>query len=183
MNDSEEKLIKDLAVVGVIGAVAYFGVVKPILNSLGIDPATQEAIDKINETAPPGNPFSIHFAYSLYTLSPSAYGTDFWNNLKDLWNNGESSGGVLDYAQNGELIHDAFGYLTVNRVGVNAVFQAVPTQAAVSNIACYLFFVYGEDLFSLLRDGKRLIGFLGGSGLPGADITAIIDRVDNLPVQ
>ena len=133
------------------------------------------------------NPFSYKYQYGLYAKDPAYYNSAWWLNLTKQYalmdNSGQnpaSVSGVYNYVTWGEIIKGAFGLVTVDFNAIQSVIQAVHSQADISNIAAYLFFTYGIELYYLLYNGTGA-GFTITSGLSATNFATVINEVSNLP--
>lgn len=175
---------EDAILVG--GLVAgYFLVVRPILSEFGLDSDTQNLLNTQATKPPTVNAFSFQFAYSWYSQNPAIFSQNYWLQMAEAYSNlsdqSTLTGTSIDVAINAEAIKSAFGWVYVSSDNVVSIFSAINYQADVSNIACYLYFVYNIDLYTLLQKGNSPIPLT--VGLYGSTLASIVARVNGLPVS
>lgn len=138
--------------------LAYFGVLRPILQKLGIQ-NTQADINVANQQNQPNaiNPFS----------------PVYWKTIK---------GAILfkkAYTdQLAKQIYDALGYFSDDEAAVKSVFRTMKHKTQVSWLADVFQQNYRTDLFDFIKNGK---GFLPQAGLSSNDLNEIINLVNRLP--
>lgn len=144
-------------------------------------------VNEILTAADYDNPFSHNYRYSLYAQQPTIYNLQWWINLSQMYAQISNSGqnpatvsGVYNYVLWGELITQSFGLISIDFNTIQSVMQQVRSQADVSNIACYLYFTQGIELYNLLFDGSGS-GLTITSGLGAANLAAIVKEVKALP--
>ena len=163
MKKENEKLFINLAII----AVAYFGIIKPILNKTGITTSATERgeeseIKKI-ETAPPeSNPFD-----PKYYKSAAA----------------RRAGALLLYSAKAtelsRIIYNAMGYFSDDESAVYSVFRSLQTKSQVSFLSEKFRQLYNIDMLEFLKRGKNQ--YNPASGLNTSEIATVINIVNNLP--
>lgn len=154
----------------VIGA-AYFLVIKPILQKLGIEKTkdeqqAQEDIIKIDTANPKENPFS-----GRLFLSSIPKGTKYTALTQ------KSVKGLA------VALRDAFTIFGDNESKAIAIFRQLKTKAQVAQLADAFYKKYTLDMWNFLRNGTPYGGFLttSFSGLSDKDIGLILNIVNKLP--
>lgn len=154
-------------------------------------PSQQDSnsVNTIYTTPDANNPFSMNFKYSLFAQNPGTYNQAWWINLgqqsANLLNNGQNPAdvsGVYNYITLGELLRSAFGIFTIDFNTIQSVFQSVASQADVSNIAAYLYFAHGINLWNLLSNATGS-NFTITGGLNTTQLAQIVNEVNNLPAS
>lgn len=138
--------------------LAYFGVLRPILQKLGVQ-NTQADITVFNQQNLPNsiNPFSpVYYT----TISGAKLYTRSYTD------------------QIAKQIYDALGYFSDDEASVIAVFRTIQHKTQVSWLAYVFQKNYKTDLFDFMKNGK---GFLPQAGLSSADLNEIITIVNRLP--
>lgn len=149
----------DLLVKVGLAAGAYFLVVVPVLQALGLK---EDAADRIVNDAEAGN----------------LPGGNPW--LPNYWKAARCSS-VIDamtaksYAQK---IYDAFGFFGDDEAAVIAVFRGLRTKCDVSRIADEFAMEYDADLFGYIKSGSTGSGFWGG--LSTEDLVKVVQIVNGL---
>ena len=155
MKQSDKDMILKIG----IAAGAYFLVLRPILQKLGIAKTAADQTVEAQQTLPNDqNPFSPVF-----------------------WKRGGASTMLLKVSEARALakqIYDAMGYFSDNEAGVFSAFRKLKTQSQVSFLAEQFQQVYKIDLLQYLSKGK---GVLPQAGLNNTELNQIISIVNNLP--
>ena len=138
--------------------IAYFGILRPILQKLGIQ-NTQADITVANQQNQSNatNPFS----------------PVYWKTV--------SGASLLKKAYTDQLakqIYDALGYFSDDEAAVTSVFRLMKHKTNVSWLADVFQQNYRTDLFDFMKNGK---GFLPQAGLSSIDLNEIITLVNKLP--
>lgn len=129
---------QDLIKYGALIAVAYFGIIKPILQAVGLKDTAEEKKNKqILETVDFGsnnvnNPFSPIFAEKApkgALLISSATGAEY-----------------------SKILKNAPGVFNDDETAVYGVFNKLKTQSQVSNLAYWFNKYYHQDMFTFLKD-------------------------------
>lgn len=156
MNKDNQKLLINAAVI----AVAYFGIVRPILKKVGIVKSAEDLL-VINQGNVPNkeNPFSS--AFYKYGGAGTALLT------------------VASADQYAKRIYDAMGYLTDDEAAVYSVFRSMKTQSQVSFLCERFRIKYGLDLLEFLKKGKNQ--YNAASGLNSDELATVINIVNRLP--
>lgn len=186
MDQGTEKLIKD---VGLIGA-AYFLVVRPILTSIGVDPADTETVKAQNNTSPDENPFSPQFAPFLafwQANQPAGLSVqDGMMQIASMYDDGTLTPGseADNTAKWGEQIISALSVWNwvADTQAVLSVFSQMQNQIQVASLAAYLAYAHNKELLTYLHYGGAAIPWIP-NGLPESQVAQIINLVNNLPVQ
>lgn len=169
-------------------AVGYFGVIRPVLNSIGVNPEDANTIDSIAKSDDASNPFSPNFgiAYSLETGENVDFAQQSFDFIKKGWNDPANLGtdgihSTLPYISLAEEINDAVGFWDIDADRVISLFNQVRYQYEVSQMVQYLSYRYGTDLLSLLRFGRPIISLIRFG--VGTDVLAqIINHIRTLPM-
>lgn len=185
LDPETEKLITTAAII----AGVFFGVVRPILASLGVDPASQEALAEQNTADPASNPFSTSFEpYSNWLIASGVLDTgsstqEFYTGLKGQYDAGTlpTTSPWYNIAAWAEMIYGSYGFfhLMGNNNDVVGVFSQLSKQVQVSAIADYFAENWGKDLYTFIKGGD---GYLL-QGLTASEMADIIAHVNSLPVQ
>jgi len=156
MKKEEQQLLKYAIFTGLI----YFGVVRPILQKVGIV-KTKEDVLVLTQTNLPNseNPFSPIF-YKKAGAGAILLKRDFANQLA-------------------KRIYNAMGYLTDDESEVFSVFRNLKTQTQVSYLADVFQQNYKSDLLEFLKKGKNQ--FNVASGLNSDELSVILNIVNKLP--
>jgi len=148
---------------------AYFLVLKPILQKLGIEKTTEEredleAIKQIDFGKPNENPFS-----GRLFLVNMPVGTILLTAASSL--------------KLAEKIRGSFTNFGDNEQQVIGIFRQLKTQAQVSNIADAFFKKYSLDLWTFLKTGTPDSDVLSQyyTGLSNQDLSLILNIVNKLP--
>jgi hypothetical protein len=156
MNKENQKLI----IYGGAVLLAYFGVLRPILNKLGITKSKEaKTIDEQENKTNKENPFSPVF----YKLSPSG--------SKLL------TGKSADYFA--KQIYDAMGVFGDDEAKIYGVFRSMKTQSQVSFLAERFQVLYKTDLLDYLKRGYS--NWNTASGLNANELNQVITIVNKLP--
>ncbi len=141
-----EDLTKSLATYAIIGAVAYFGVLKPILAKLGVtDSETDKGDEKkgdnaMNPADNVGRWFNIktYDAWKSAGFKPGAVilGPSIMNVVQEMYN-ALSSGGVIYKYDSNKII---------------GIISGLPSKYAISQLAMEYQKKYGRDLISSIND-------------------------------
>jgi|SRR5579872_1133730 len=175
----------DLVKWGALAAGAYFLVVKPIMNELGVDPADKNTIDSVSSLDPTANPFNLNFTYSTKSTDQSNPG-DYWQQLKSLgdsqgWSAFDPNNDLNNIYVWGEIVHNGLNWWhNVDVNGIDNVFSQVTSQGQVGDIANYLYYNYNKDLWSLLTRGEGIIPIIP-NGMPSSDLANIVKKIEALP--
>lgn len=156
MKKDNQQIIIYLAGAGLL----YFGILKPVLNKLGI---TKSAEDRVieNQTNLPNNinPFSPEF----YKKAP-----------------GGSLLLKVSFAdQLAERLHKAMGYFTDDEAVIFSVFRSLRTQSQVSFLSDRFQQIYKTDLLEYLKRGDN--NWNPGAGLNESELNTVISIVNKLP--
>lgn len=156
MKQSDQKLLINAGIV----VLAYFGIIKPILNKLGITKSATTRLIEAQENLPnQNNPFSPQF----YKYAPA--------------------GTVLLKSSVSEAlakrIYDALGVFTDDEAAIYSVFRSLKSQAQVSILSEKFEQKYKVDLLEYLQRGYSQ--WNAASGLNDSEIKIVIDIVNKLP--
>jgi hypothetical protein len=153
-----------------VGAAAYFLLLKPILEKLGISKTSNEIkevelINKQNISANSDSPFS-----------GSVFLKSFPKNQK------YTSITPVSAAKIAKGIFDSFTNFGDNELKIIGIFKQFNTQAQVAVVAQLFYKTYSKDLWSFLKQGKssNIITNLYG-GLNNQDLNTILNIVQKLP--
>jgi hypothetical protein len=151
---------KQLILYAGIAALAYFGVLRPILKKVGIVKSAEDIL-VLNQSNVPNkdNPFSSAFY---------KYGGAGALLLK-----------VSIADQYADRIYNAMGYVYDDEAAVYSVFRSLKTQSQVSFLAERFRIKYGVDLLEFLKKGKNQ--FNAASGLNSDELATVINIVNKLP--
>lgn len=156
MKQDNQKLFINAGII----AVAYFGIIRPILTKLGIQKTATDLLVDRQENLP----------NSQNAFSPNFY----------------KSGGVgtllltLANRQNyAKRIYDALGVFTDDESAVFSVFRQLKSQSQVSHLAEYFTQKYKTDLLDYLKRGYS--SWNPASGLSSEELQIILNIVNNLP--
>lgn len=192
-NDDNDEVVKIGTAIALI-AICYFGVVKPIMNSLGVNDQDGADIADVENSANADNPFSIYFgteynaaheknpgiakliSFNDFKPDDFATGFDMVTNLN--YTMDPASLLVISIAEN---LYNAFGIFTVDLDAINAAISSFSSQYDVSRAAQYLNYVYGKDLYVLLKNGRGLMPFFG-TAITANQLATIVRHVKSLPV-
>ena len=141
-------------------AIAYFGIIKPILNKLGVTKSSEDkTIDAQENKGNKENAFSPVF----YKQSPSG--------AKLL------SKKSADFFA--KQIKDAMGTFSDDEAKIYGVFRSLKTQSQVSFLADRFQQLYQSDLLDYLKRGAS--NWNAGSGLNSDELNQVITIVNKLP--
>lgn len=144
-------------------ALAYFGIIRPILNKLGItNSAAQQLIN--NQSNLPNN---------LNPFSPLFYQTNEARNSRALLLTSETANKYAD------ILYKAMGYISDDEAAVYSVFRALKTKSQVSFLCDVFQKKYSIDLLEFLKRGKNQ--YNAASGLNSDELKTVIDIVNSLP--
>jgi hypothetical protein len=175
-DDSGERLL----VAGAVILGAYFGVIKPVIDYFGLSAEDKQALDDISSLPPDENPFSINYQPFLdyYSDSWSDVGMEnYFKSLHPAWYEG---GSPLQLVSDAEKIRDGFSFFGRDSDSVIATFMQLQSKSDVAFIAAYLYYNYGGDLYSFLKEGGGVLG-LWNNGLTDENIAKIVRRINILP--
>lgn len=196
MSNEDEKLIQNVLLWGSVIGIGYFFVVKPLLNSIGVNPEDKADVDA-QKLLPSGqNAFSPQFqpAISLFNANPSYDENDniltmqqYYQAVKQLYDSNDST---LD-ASSKQIVEVAEGIYSVLHPGLSAaithwttdgpaiiaLINQLSNQTQLSEVSAYYLANFGEDLLSALT------GSLFQQGLTETDLATVIRYINNLPVQ
>jgi hypothetical protein len=144
-------------------AIAYYGIIKPILEKIGLKQSEEgKLIEKTEKKPNKENPFSPTFLRSLKPGSKvSLLKSEAKKNLA-------------------KRIYDAMGYFSDDEAAVISAFRILKTQSQVADLATYFSIAYKTDLLDFLRKGK---GVFPQAGLNESELSEILNIVNNLPKQ
>jgi len=154
---------KQLIIYGGGLLLVYFGVLKPILNKLGVTKSAEDKVvdaqmDKPNSL----NPFSSQFYKSKES---------------------QNAGAILLKRQTAEnfakIIYDAMGVFSDDEAKVYGVFRALKTQSQVSFLSDVFQQMYKTDLLSFLKTGYSQ--WNPASGMNADELNVVIQIVNKLP--
>lgn len=159
MRKRDEKLLINLGLI----AVAYFGIIKPILNKVGITKSSTDRMIEAQGNLPNNqNPFS-----PLFYQTAEA----------------RRNGALLLYTstadQLAKRIYDALGVFTDDESAIYSVFRQLKTQSQVSFLSDKFQQRYRVDLLDYLKRGYNPIN--PASGLNADELRTVIDIVNTLP--
>ena len=156
MKQSDQKLIQGVGAL----AIAYFGILRPILTKLGIQKTEGDRIIDKQENLPNSqNPFSPLF----YKTAPTG-------SL------------LLTTTQQESLsrrIYDALGVLTDDESAIFSVFRSLKSQTQVSILSEYFAKKYKTDLLDYLKRGYSSWNY--ASGLNADELNTVLNIVNSLP--
>lgn len=156
MKKDNEKLLINAGIV----LLAYFGVIKPILNKLGVTKsATDRLIEDKNKLPNNKNPFSPDF----YKYAP----------------NGSKLIKSADATNLSKRIYDALGVFSDDEAAIYSVFRQLKSQRQVSILADKFQQIYKTDLLTYLQRGYSQ--WNAASGLNENEMSVVISIVDGLP--
>lgn len=178
----------------ILGAGALIGgyilIVKPLLANFGLTADQQAAISDIDSAPPAQNPFNAQYQpfvdFATTALPPGQTLAQYFSQLNDTYNATSNPPfpifgtpeNPLDVATAAEIIRNQFNFLTIGDTSViDSVFSAFNSKEEVSAVAAYLYYVYGDDLWTLLKKGR----WYNIQSLSGTDLANIIARLNNLP--
>lgn len=164
-NDPNTDIIKYVVIIG----AAYFVILKPILQKLGIsktaeEEKAQENITQIETAVAQDNPFSGRSFLKGYPA-----GTILLT---------KKSANSLAYA-----LRNSFTIFGDNESKVTGIFRQLRTKAQVAVLADTFYTKYNLDLWNFLKNGTPYGGFLtaGFSGLNDKELNIILNIVNKLP--
>jgi len=156
MKKEEQQVIKYV----LFGAIAYFGVLKPILQKLGIVQTKEDVLVNNQSNLPNSeNPFSPVF-YKKAGAGALLLKKDFANQLA-------------------KRIYNAMGYISDDESEVYSVFRLLKSQSQVSFLADVFQQNYKSDLLEFLKKGKNQFNF--ASGLNSDELSIVLNIVNKLP--
>lgn len=177
MDDEDEKLL----VAGGVILLAYFGIVKPLLNAVGVNPADTAVVNNISTTSNANNPFTYYYQpfVDAYSGNWATYGgvIGWMQALQQSFNNGTLTNQAAPLVFDAEALYSDAGYFRTDADGIIAIFNSLTSKSDVAYIAGYLFANYDVDLLTFLRNGKQLFHF----GLSDTQIAQIIAHINTLP--
>lgn len=149
--------LNDILIIGVVGGIAYFGIVKPILNSLDVG-NTQGQQDYDTQMALPDtkNPFSAN-----YTVTGSASMTND------------------QFATLADQLYGDLGYLWIAEPDILNIFSQMKSKTDVSELAYQLQQQNSVDLLPFLKKGRSFTPF--DNGISKDALSTIIHEVNALP--
>ena len=156
MKQADQKLLINAGII----AIAYFGIVRPILKKVGIVKTAEDILVENQGNLPnSSNPFSSAFykyggaGTKLLTVSTAD-----------------------TYAKR---IYNALGYFGDDEAAKYSVFRSLKTQSQVSFLAERFRIVYGTDLLEFLKRGKSNWNY--ANGLNSDELATVINIVNKLP--
>ena len=151
--------LNDILIIAVVGGIAYFGIVKPILNSLDVG-NTQGQQDYDAQMALPNNqnPFSANY---------SVTGTATMTNDQ--------------YAALADQLYGDLGYLWIGEPDILNIFSQMKSKTDVSELAYQLRQQNSVDLLPFLKKGRSFTPF--DNGISKDALSTIIHEVNALPSQ
>lgn len=156
-----DKETKKLLIYGGGIALLYFGVLRPVLQKLGIVATAQSKVVTAMQNVPNAdNPFSPVFLRSIKGGTPLTL-------LK-----------VASATQLVKNIYDAMGYFTDDEAAVFSAFKSLKTQAQCSQIATEFLKTHQVDMLEFLKKGK---GVFPQAGLNDVELAEIVQTVLKLP--
>ncbi|MES2219166.1 MAG: hypothetical protein V4501_12245 [Pseudomonadota bacterium] len=159
LGDNEEKLI----VAGGIALVAYVGVIRPIMNAFGADPADLATIDEAAND-PESNPFMFEWGEAVISSHNSSrlfkdvtqMDSAFWQHIEEeIANDVQTS--WLQVAQDTAAIDDSFGWFYNDTETIVSTIKRQKSQLAIYELTCCFRSVLGEDFWTLLNYGKAVL--------------------------
>lgn len=153
----ENPELNDILIIGTVAALGYFGIVRPLLNSLDIgNTPGQEAYDAEMALPDSKNPFSKNYQITgLATMS------------------NDYIGGLAD------TLYGQLGYLWIGEPTILSIFSEMQTKADVAELAYQLYEQNEVDLLPFLKKGRSFTPF--DNGVSKDALNSIITRVNNLP--
>lgn len=173
---------------------AYVLLIKPIIPTFGATAEEEAAINSIDLTPANENPFSFQYGpmvnwFNQVRAKGETGGMDlaaFIKYFKQEWDNLDTippmdgTHGVIDAITGAETIKDGMDtwYFVPKDATVLGVFNVVQSKMQVASIAAVLWYLYGIDLWSYLKEGPALMF----RGLSPSELKLVVDRVNVLPV-
>ena len=155
-----------------MGAVVYFGLIKPVLIKFGVARSKDEKkadtkVESVYSLPDNQNPFSpSYYEPMLQYIFKTNPGIEV-KLKKDSY--------IRDAAIS---IHKAFGYYTDDEDVVFGVFRDLPSQIVVGQVAKKFYDIYGKDLWTYLDEGD---GIWWWSGLGHEELARVKDIVFSKP--
>ena len=183
MAKQNNEVVDDVVKWGAIAAVSLIGV-KMIIASFG-DTADTAKVDGLNTLPVDENPFSPMFGPTQTLITANNYAGQgneqaYYQLAKTNYDYNPVLGQGFDYAVYAEKVYSSIGILFNYIDDIIAVFNAVPDQAMVGQMAGYTVAIYGKDMLAHIRDGTLSFSWLKG-GIGDSNIATIIDHVMSLP--
>lgn len=185
---NENKEVNDILIICVGGAIAYFGIVRPLMMKLGLtDDPDDETVNNQDTVADIDNPFS--FNWGVVNADAGKLNMDVVNaTINYIKANagtnilGFPTGGTISapYAQLADTINQAFGLIWISDQSVIDAFAQVTCQYEVWQMAVYTVTKYDRYLYDWIKKGNSITGL--DNGLKHDQLASIIDRVNQLPI-
>jgi hypothetical protein len=156
LSDNEEKLLVNAGLI----AVGYFGIVKPLLNKLGITDSPEVKQAKAENNA----------ASNLTAWSPAFYKA--YTGTKHLYTDAY----ITTLAGK---IYNAWGVFNDDEEAIYGVFRQLKNQLQLSQLADKYFTLYNQDLLQRLKNPW----YYGKDGLDDEQFNVIAQIVNKLPVN
>lgn len=151
--------LNDILIIGLVGGIAYFGIVKPFLNSLDVgNTPGQQSYDAQMALPDSQNPFSPN--YTPHSTGGSTLSLDQLNQLAD-------------------NLYGDLGYLWISEQDVLSIFGQMKTKSDVYYLGVSLFNQNGVDLLPFLKKGRSFTPF--DNGISKDALNTIINQVNALP--
>lgn len=194
----DDDILGKVAIGGAVIVGAYFVVVKPLMNILGINPADTAAVNDQVSTPAAANPFNASFqpAVDYYASHPAKDSTGApvtintaFQQIKAAYDNGtlaslaasdSSYSDIYTVAQIGEKLNDIYFWQWIKGYSADDVislFSQIHTQTQLAELAEYMLYNFNVDLLPGLRAG--LLKF----GLNDTQLAALINQITNLPIS
>lgn len=186
---NENKELNDIIIIGLIGAVAYFGVISPILKDIGLQDTENDDIANNQINIPDlTNPFSYNWGYanaqagnlpmSTITATIDYIADNAGSNIL-----GFSTGNKITaaYAVLGDAIYHSMDYILVDSTTVKTSISQVICQYEIWQISVYLTHKYNVDLWDWIKHGQSFLPSID-HGLSHDDLANIVTYVNQLPL-
>ena len=157
---NENKELNDLVLIGGGLLLAYFGIIKPVLNSLNLGSTPgQDAYDAQMALPDSQNAFSQNYKLDLTDLTFP----------------------TTQFATFADDIYGSLGYLWIGEQTVLDIFSQLKNKNDVAALTYEMNYTQGVDLLPFLKKGRSFTPF--DNGISKDALYTIIKRVNSLPTN
>jgi hypothetical protein len=181
----KDEELNEVIKIAVIGAIAYFGVVRPLMQKLGItDDEADEVVNNQANVPDSENPFSLQWGYFDQNLGKNIAEPTVQGIYDQAGTNflGIPQGGTLTYywVPLADSIYHAMGFLWIGENTVVSAFSQMKSKADVWAMAVYFQAKYGVDLWNWIKKGQSFTPW--DNGISKQALADIIAHVNQLPL-
>lgn len=183
MDKNTEKLL----VSGGLILAGYLLVVKPLMNTLGIDPADQAKVDQQTNTPAADNPFSPTFQPFVDNFTQNqGGGVTIPQAMQAVYADFQAGnlqpGNALQLATWADTLKSSLGWFFAPDINaILSVFTQMSNKTQCAALAAYCAYNFNKDLLHWLYYGSSIIPAIP-YGLSEAQLAIIVTEVNNLPV-